>query len=251
MISHPSTVPPGVRIKLDISSKIANDIVSICIGHLSSPKKHALEEMGVWVGVFTNLLRSALNNVMYDYIETALTPRLSTRELKKLQHNKDFPICSTRKQFDNIMLVRLIKKQSPSLYEFLEKIQPYPGVRNEILQDIRVFSNIDKHATILQVKKGSIVGFIGQTADGKPITFPRIISGRMVWKTDGGIRSRDIPGPQLIDMRLSLFATPAGWEMYFIQRGEAKSQQRGLTAFVFGARSYVEHVIIRFNNTWM
>lgn len=162
------TVPKSIEAQLERAREIAADIAKLCLEQVETPSDVRLAKIGVYVGSMANHVRSALNYAIAGFVETDLRPLLSKAELKQVK-KFDFPYnLRSEAHFKSIGLVGCIYRHFPTVYQFLESIQPYHegGVW---LGHVMQISNIDKHIRVNQVDMPDIYA-IG-TSSGTKISF--------------------------------------------------------------------------------
>lgn len=78
-------------VKIESAREINREILELCLSYVTSQEGKLLIKIGSRLGDFTNNLRSALNYVMKEFVQTKLEPQLSPSEFKKVKRNADFP----------------------------------------------------------------------------------------------------------------------------------------------------------------
>lgn len=144
-----------ISIKTQLAHEAGEAVLKLCVEYSKDQNKKHLKMMGGYLGVFVNNLRSMLNYASVDYCEQRKFSK--TSKGKKL--NTDFPYGTSEKLFNNIELVKLIRKADPKLFDFLESIQPYNPKQNTI-GNIMKISNMDKHENLVDALNMDITSVI-------------------------------------------------------------------------------------------
>jgi hypothetical protein len=118
-------IPRTTKIRLNHAAEAYRKILALCVSQLENPSKHKLEEIGSYFGSMASILRSALNYGMWDFVQANSLGLLSDKELKDLKWQHDFPITTSKNEFDSRPIVKHIDQYFSDAYEFLEGVQPY------------------------------------------------------------------------------------------------------------------------------
>lgn len=224
-----------VTVKIGNAGEILRRLERSCIRHLESPDSQDVLEIGALFGDLANNLRSGLNYVMRFFAEERLQPRLDANTYKKLDH--DFPYRHSRTEFDKIRIIRETQKFFPSIYGFLESVQPYHS-GYEWVGQLMAISNDDKHVRINVVNVPRF-GDISALQNGRPVRKPMIAGNHLFVVHDDHVTRRHRL-PCYFDPYRA-YATQNGWKTFFLPVGD--NQNKVVIRFARSLRDSVVKLI--------
>ena len=240
-----ASVPYHIKIKLENAKGFHSKIKETCLVHIDLPKEENLKRISVFVGEMAQSLRSVLNNSLWDFCENKIKDIVETGEYNKIKWSHDFPIDSDKASFENSKsrALRHVAKNYPSVYEFLEKVQPYHEGQ-KFLSSIKVFSNDTSHTIPVKVD---------DTGEIKQMLFPGF-SAPVIRENEVIVQwSKNHPAtsyriPSYVDEMKMYISSKKKWIMFLMSiDGEAFFSP---TPFSKAAPSQVSKLINEFYTLW-
>lgn len=140
-----------MQVKFESARELKDKIMVLCLQQCNSPTEKNLLRIGSLLGDFANNLRATLNYTTVNYAQTRIQPLLPKKDYDKLKRFIDFPWAENKGQFDSKAIIPIIRNNDATVYQFLEKAQPYHE-GNEWLKYLMQISNTDKHVIINEVR---------------------------------------------------------------------------------------------------
>ncbi len=234
-----ATIPDHIQIKLREADETPPKILELCCQHLVNPNDELLTEISVRLGTMSVGLRSALNNMMWDFAERVLQSLLPPDEYAKIQWSHDYPIEKDISGFESSKSRILIhvRKYFPEIYDFLEGSQPY----NEdlsMLWTIKLLSNDSTHTIPVEIYQPNI-SIVVFDHGGRP----KILGDTVIVPFDKN-NPVVLKTPCFIEA-LDMFAAKDGrWIIYMI--GIDQNPKYSVTGFIGGAYPLAKRIIINF-----
>jgi hypothetical protein len=232
-----SNVIDNTFVKLEEATKTASRIRRLCLAEVEKPDAANLRRIGSNFGDFATQLRACLNYSMKRFTESQLRHLLNTKEYNYIQKHREFPCFSAKDRFDASPLISHIENNYRSVYDYLERLQPYHPV-NEWLRVLADASNTDKHEDIIAVDSPTLVAIIATNQDGTTHKPPEFVGD--------GLLVTDTSQPHLHKLpfyyqRYHAFASKRhDWRMFFIKHGD---QLVGLQRTIEDSPNYVREIV--------
>jgi hypothetical protein len=151
------TIPDHIRSKIKEADEAPRKILDLCCQQLVHPQAATLREISSRLGSMSQLLRSALNNMMWDFVEIYLKSKISSKDYDAIKWSHDFPIEANKTNFaaSKSRILRHIKELHPQTYHYLDLVQPYYRP-NHLLWALKLLSNDSAHTIPVQVLQPNI-----------------------------------------------------------------------------------------------
>jgi hypothetical protein len=96
-MNNKNHTPDHIKIMLMEADEAPRKILDLCSQQVIHPKDITLKEISVRLGTMAQLLRSSLNNMMWDFTEKELKSKINQKDYENLHWSHDFPIESSEK----------------------------------------------------------------------------------------------------------------------------------------------------------
>jgi hypothetical protein len=239
-----SDIPEHIKIKLQNSKEYTPRIMNLCLKEASYPRVKRRKKISVCLGEMAQALRSALNNALWDFAERNLKPILDEDEYNKVRWSHDFPIEKDEDNFEKsrTRILRHIADSFPSVYQFLEKAQPY-HTDNKYLWPLKTISNSTTHTIPIEA----------QTVQANDVAFvnakPRIVGNQVIVSTYDGSYRKVYPSIPCYVEEPRMFVSRKGkWVLFLIDLGEGPKPN--LIPFVETANQEVGKLVSEFYALW-
>lgn len=202
--------------KLERSLEIGQEIFNLCEQYVLTEDRNLLASAEVRLADFINNIRSPMNYIARDIFERHLLPNVEKKERNNLQQNLDFPWRDTKKDFDNLRVIKAIRKVGNDLeplYHALEQVQPYHPNYDWLARFMRL-SNRDKHKITNEVQSQNAIVPIALRRDGREILLPQFSNEKIYNFSETGVIEASLPYYYPL---LGAFATPQKtWSFFWI-----------------------------------
>jgi len=233
-------IPDHILIKLNEADEIPRKVLDLCCKQLVEPNKKTLTEISVRIGTIANILRSTLNNMMWDFSKQYIAGNIPDAEFEKLRWSHDYPIEETEEKFLNsrIRALRHIEDNYPQIFNFVESTQPYYDFY-AIMWTIKLLSNDTTHSIPIQIQQPNISSIATEFGNpqifGDKVLLPRADNPPLILQT-----------PCFIEP-LDMFVSKEGkWILYMI--GIDQNPKQSVTSFIGRAHPVIKGIINNFYN---
>jgi len=212
-----ASIPDHIQIKLENATSFHSKIKDTCLAHIDYPKDENLKRISVYIGEMSQSLRSALNNSLWDFCETKIKDIVQAGEYNKIKWSHDFPIEGDIDSFEKSKsrALRHIAKNYPSIYQFLESVQPYHK-DYDFLASIKVFSNDTSHTIPVEVQHLSNITHMIFPGFSAPV----IRKNEVIVQWSNNHPAISYPIPSYVDEMKMYISTDKKWKLFLMSTNE-------------------------------